>query len=91
MVDVLDLTINQLLQAYYIVLLTPNADVNKFVTRARNVLTDAARAMMSSHFPRDEASASLDAARSSQVNLPYSPDILGAQTVQSDVHSRRRY
>lgn len=50
--SLLDLTINQHLQAYYVVLLTPNADINEFVTRARNVLTDAARAMMSFHLPR---------------------------------------
>jgi DNA integrity scanning protein DisA with diadenylate cyclase activity len=50
--SLLDLIINQLLQAYYVALLSPRADINEFVTRARNVLTDSARAMMTFHFRR---------------------------------------
>lgn len=52
------------------------------------------RSASNDEFPlseEDEESDSVHAAQSSQVNLPYSPDILGAQMVQADVYSRRRY
>jgi hypothetical protein len=50
--SLLDLTINQLLQACFVALRSPNADTHEFLNYARNVLTDSARAMVAFHFPR---------------------------------------
>jgi hypothetical protein len=50
--SLLDLTINQLLQACFIALRSRNADTYEFLNYARNVLTDSARAMVAFRFPR---------------------------------------
>lgn len=50
--SLLDLTINQLLQACFVALRSPSADIHEFLNYARNALTDAARAMLAFHFRR---------------------------------------
>lgn len=50
--SLLDLTINQLLQACFIALLAPSADIHEFLNQARNAVTDAARAMVAFRFRR---------------------------------------
>lgn len=50
--SLLDLTINQLLQACFVALRSPSADLYEFLNYARNVLTDSARAMVAFHFAR---------------------------------------
>jgi len=50
--SLLDLTINQLLQACFVALRSSSADIHEFLNYARNALTDAARAMVAFHFRR---------------------------------------